>query len=175
MKITEIINSRFLDFKTSLRYVPTVRDVTICAGLFSFYASLALTIATKTKAFRYSELPVHLDANMGYILIALAINSFGEEAFFRGILFPHKSHRLPLTRYLGLMAINTALFIIWHPLLAAVFHQSSEYIFFNKIFLVITGLLGITCGTAYLISGSLWIPFVIHVVTVYTWLMKFNS
>ncbi len=44
-------------------------------------------------------------------------------------------------------------------------------LFLNPWFLVITGALGVTCGYGYALSRSIWVPVIIHWVTVSVWVL----
>jgi predicted Abi (CAAX) family protease len=63
------------------------------------------------------------------------------------------------------------MFIVYHPLNALSFFPKGLKTFFNWVFLVLAALLGIICSIAYLQSGSLWTPVVIHWLAVVIWLL----
>ena len=64
--------------------------------------------------------------------------------------------------------LSTFLFVIWHPINALV-NPVSAIFFYNPYFLAIVAFLGITCGTSYIYSRSLWVPILIHWITVLFW------
>jgi len=63
------------------------------------------------------------------------------------------------------------MFVVYHPLNALSFFSQGLETFFNSAFLLLATLLGITCSIAYLQSGSLWTPVVIHWLAVVVWLL----
>jgi predicted Abi (CAAX) family protease len=94
-----------------------------------------------------------------------------EEAFFRGILIP----RNMLNRGCGATSIaiagSTLLFVMWHPLSAFTMNPAAKADSLNPAFLSIVALLGVTCGYSYVASRSLWVPVLIHWVTVIIWVL----
>ena len=47
--------------------------------------------------------------------------------------------------------------------------------FFNPVFLGLTGLLGLTCAIVYLLTGSIWTIAILHWIVVVIWLLGFNG
>ena len=92
-----------------------------------------------------------------------------EELFFRGILIPRDI--LDRGRQKAALAIlaGTLAFVVWHPLNALLFDPAVIPFFFNPAFLGITAALGITCGIGYVLSRSIWVPVLIHWMTVLVW------
>jgi predicted Abi (CAAX) family protease len=101
----------------------------------------------------------------------LVFPSLLEEAFFRGVLIPLDTAE----RGRGVMVLrivaSTALFVAWHPANALAFNPTAIPLFLDPWFLLIVALLGITCGYAYMVSKSLWVPVLIHWGTVMVWVL----
>lgn len=97
--------------------------------------------------------------------------SFLEEAFFRGLLIPNGAIKYGIKRILLYLTMSTVLFVLWHPLNALTINPAAVSFFLNPYFLLITTLLGLTCGISYILSRSLWIPIAIHWLTVVVWVI----
>ena len=70
---------------------------------------------------------------------------------------------------------SLALFVIYHPLNALTFFPQGRPVFFSFHFLILAAALGATCNIAYWLSGSLWIPVLIHWLAVVFWLLCFGG
>ena len=73
--------------------------------------------------------------------------------------------RLALT-----ILVPLAAYVAAHPLNALLFWPAALPVFTNPFYLALAALLGLTCTAAYLGSGSIWPPVLIHWVTVVTWM-----
>lgn len=108
--------------------------------------------------------------DMIFFPLALIIfPSVVEEVFFRGLLLPRSLlEASPLRRFLAVTA-STAVFVLFHPLNHWTLSLSETSLFVEPAFLVIVAALGYACGYAYLRSGSLRAPILIHWATVVVW------
>ena len=94
-----------------------------------------------------------------------------EELWFRVILLPQPSENLAFQTVFTRSLIGLLLFIIYHPLNGMTFFPAGRETFFNPVFLSLATLLGLICTIAYLQSGSIWIPVIMHWFTVVIWLL----
>jgi predicted Abi (CAAX) family protease len=94
-----------------------------------------------------------------------------EELVFRGIFIPRDVLKQGPAAAARAIALSTAAFVIWHPVNALTVNTSAIPLFLDPWFLAITTVLGVTCGTAYVLSGSLWVPVVIHWLSVTVWVL----
>lgn len=97
--------------------------------------------------------------------------AFTEELIFRVLLLPR---RLEGTTRRGLyvtVVVALFLYVIAHPLNAYFFWPAVLHVFANPFYLALATLLGLTCTTAYLLSGSIWPAVLIHWFTVTVWLL----
>jgi predicted Abi (CAAX) family protease len=69
------------------------------------------------------------------------------------------------------VALSVGLFVAWHPLLAPTRRDPLRTLLKDPRFLVQVTLLGLACSLAYLVSGSIWPPVLIHWLTVVVWLL----
>ncbi len=94
-----------------------------------------------------------------------------EEAFFRGILIPNNAITQSRCRIVAYITVSTAAFVLWHPANALTTNTTAAALFLNPAFLLIVALLGITCSVSYVFSRSLWMPTIIHWLTVVVWVI----
>lgn len=134
---------------------------------FPVYLLFALVIGFYAGLFNFG----FLNSKIGLFLplILFVFPSFFEEAFFRGLLIPNDAIEQGTGRVLFYLVISTALFVLWHPLNALTVNPEAASFFLNPFFLLITALLGLTCGVSYILSRSLWIAVIIHWLTVLVW------
>lgn len=95
--------------------------------------------------------------------------SFFEESFFRGILIPNNARERGLKFILLMAIISSTLFVAWHPLNALTINKGAQEIFLNPYFLFDVFCLGMACSLSYIYSRSLWVPVMIHWLTVFLW------
>lgn len=100
--------------------------------------------------------------------------SLPEELLWRWLLIPPSA--FGSTRRAALaIGLSSAVFTAAHPLAAAFFVPHAWSLFTHPAFLLIVFLLGVTCGTAYVASKSVWPPVVIHWLTVLAWKFLFGG
>jgi uncharacterized protein len=134
---------------------------------FPVYLLFALGIGFYSGLFNFGFLNSKIGLFLPFILFVFP--SFFEEAFFRGLLIPNNAVEQGSRRILFYLVISTALFVLWHPFNALTINPEAASFFLNPYFLLITTLLGLTCGVSYILSRSLWIPILIHWLTVMLW------
>ncbi|MDY7021934.1 MAG: CPBP family glutamic-type intramembrane protease [Cyanobacteriota bacterium] len=93
-----------------------------------------------------------------------------EEIIFRVLLIPHPFERVSKLTWVFWMVLSLGLFIIYHPFNALTFYPPGNPTFFNPIFLILAGLLGLVCAIVYRLTGSLWGIVIIHGLVVFLWL-----
>lgn len=94
-----------------------------------------------------------------------------EELFFRGLLIPRTISDSGRAAVWRSILLSTLAFVAWHPFNALLFNHSAIPLFLNPWFLVITAALGLTCGYGYVVSRSIWVPVIIHWMTVCAWVL----
>nr|VFJ58292.1 MAG: CAAX protease self-immunity [Candidatus Kentron sp. FM]VFJ58606.1 MAG: CAAX protease self-immunity [Candidatus Kentron sp. FM]VFK11779.1 MAG: CAAX protease self-immunity [Candidatus Kentron sp. FM] len=92
-----------------------------------------------------------------------------EEIVFRGLMIPIDTREKGFKGILGYTLSSTALFVLWHPLNALTINQGAQAFFFDGRFLFIVSLLGLVCSYSYIYSKSIWVPAMIHWLTVVVW------
>ena len=68
------------------------------------------------------------------------------------------------------LALSTGVFVVYHPISARLWYAPGRRLFSDPAFLFQCALLGLACGLAYLLSGSLWWAVLIHWLAVLLWL-----
>ncbi|NJN92276.1 MAG: CPBP family intramembrane metalloprotease [Leptolyngbyaceae cyanobacterium SL_5_14] len=104
-------------------------------------------------------------------LMTLFFPATAEETFFRVLLLPHKTEQASLAYQWFFGGISLILFIIYHPLNATLFVRNARIIFSSFAFLTSAALLAVVCTVAYLKSGSIYPPIVLHWIFVLSWLL----
>jgi predicted Abi (CAAX) family protease len=164
-----VLADRLLDLKRGFTTFPKPSDILFSAIIVLIYAITVGIIGSLTGFFKIGILRTNI-----WVMVLLPVSLFFwpsllEETFFRGVLLPHKGRKLS-RRYLLLYSFfNILAFIVWHPLNALTINRLAYPIFTNPIFLCLATFMAIACTVTYLKSGSIWIPIVIHWLTVLIW------
>lgn len=99
------------------------------------------------------------------------VPALGEELLFRALLLPTRFEGVGVLAQVPWVALSVGLFVAWHPLLARTQRDPLRTLLTDPRFLVQVTLLGLACSLAYLVSGSIWPPVLIHWLTVVVWLL----
>ncbi|MBD2103936.1 type II CAAX prenyl endopeptidase Rce1 family protein [Leptolyngbya sp. FACHB-261] len=97
--------------------------------------------------------------------------ALSEEILFRVLLLPHPFENPSMKTKMLWIIIGIIIFIVYHPIQGMTWNPSGYYVFVQPIFLVLAALLGVICTIAYLGTGSIWLPSVIHWLAVVIWLV----
>ncbi|MDQ2696273.1 MAG: CPBP family glutamic-type intramembrane protease [Pseudomonadota bacterium] len=106
---------------------------------------------------------------LAFALASFIAPSLGEEMLFRVLPIPHASEAVEPRRRRAWAATALILFVLWHPLNAWLLKPWLGPLFYDPLFLLLAGLLGLACTVAYLRTGSLWPPVLIHWLAVLVW------
>ena len=140
--------------------------------LIPFYILFTLLVGFNTNLLEYKP----ITSSIIFILpISLFIfPSLIEEVFFRGVLLPYNLKYKSYKTILLYVILSTLLYTSIH-LLYALLNPVSAIYFLNIYFLLIVMFLGLTCSIAYIYSQSLWLPVIIHWLTVLIWVLLLNG
>lgn len=141
------------------------------AALLLLFAIIALPIGFQSKFIQLEMVRVSWQNAIAITILSLFMPATSEELVFRGLLLPRTTENLSVAEIWFWGCLSLILFIIYHPLNALTFFPRGRQTFFHPIFLTLAGLLGIVCTLAYLQSGCLWIPVIIHWLIVVVWLL----
>jgi predicted Abi (CAAX) family protease len=109
------------------------------------------------------------------IITSLIAPACLEEILFRVWLLPDPGENISLITYIAWATLSLFLFVIYHPFNALTFFPQGRETFFDPVFLCLAAGLGIICTIAYYQTGSLWLPVLIHWLTVVIWLLCFDG
>jgi predicted Abi (CAAX) family protease len=157
-----------------IRAVSTLPDAEAwvhAAALILIFTIIALPIGFQRGFLQLEVLRVSWSKILGIIATSLFMPAVIEELFFRVLLLPRTTENVSPLGLWFWGCISLAMFIVYHPLNALSFFPRGLKTFFNVVFLVLAALLGIVCSIAYIQSGSLWTPVVIHWLAVVVWLL----
>ena len=163
----KVISDRVL---LGLSTVPTVNDWLNTIVLLLTYAIIALPFGFWLD-FLQLDRQLSRIITLKIITTSLITPAIFEELLFRVLLLPQPSENMAFESIICWSIISVLLFVIYHPLNAITFFPSGRETFFNPVFLCLATLLGLICTVAYLETGSIWSPVIIHWLTVAIWLL----
>jgi predicted Abi (CAAX) family protease len=135
-------------------------------ALVPFFVLAALSLGLVTGRLE-PELPSIWQILVLPPVLAL-IPTLVDEFFYRGILLPRSLLTASGPRRFWAVTASTALYVSAHPISPLLGLSESDF-FLDPRMLLVVALLGYTCGYAYLRSGTLRAPMVIHWGTVVVW------
>jgi predicted Abi (CAAX) family protease len=140
-------------------------------GLLMLFTLIALPLGFHSGFLQVDVLKMSWKTALGIIATSLITPAVTEELFFRVLFLPQTTEHVSISKLWLWGIISLVMFVVYHPLNALSFFSQGLETFFNSAFLLLATLLGITCSLAYLQSGSLWTPVVIHWLAVVVWLL----
>lgn len=150
--------------------VPEVQDWWIAIGALLGYGAIALVFGISQGFLRYQ---IWNADRLGWLKLGLKLfilPAFVEELVFRVLWLP-TPEVATWGNWLVWAIGGLILFVLYHPLNALTFYKVGNPTFFDQRFLVLTGLLGVTCTVTYGLTGSLFLITLIHWLVVLVWLV----
>ncbi|SNC75109.1 CAAX protease self-immunity [Marinobacter sp. es.048] len=138
-------------------------------ALVPVFVFIALSVGFSAGLFQPGWLDSPITPLLPFILFVFP--SLLEEAFFRGVLIPRNILESGRIKAFWRVVISTLVFVAWHPLNALAFNPTAIPLFLDPWFLVIVAAMGLTCGHAYVLSRSIWVPVIIHWAAVTVWVL----
>jgi predicted Abi (CAAX) family protease len=166
-----LISDRFQGVILAFTTSPTTEAWLWSAGILLLFVVIVLPIGLRTGFLRVEPMT---GRRWRFVVLALVLAirpSLLEELIFRVLFIPHPTQGYPLRSTLLWAVVGLVIFILWHPINGLFIRRIARPIFTDPLFLTFAGLLGIACTAAYLISGSIWPPMVIHWVVVTPWIL----
>lgn len=151
--------------------------VALTAGLLGLYAAVVVPTGLRSgllqpaaggRPGRLSRLPARVAG-------LLVLPSLVEEGLFRVLPLPHPLEGAGAVEVIGWGLLAGGLFVAYHPLAARCWYPPGAPLFSQARFLVPCALLGLACTIAYLATGSLWPPLLLHAAVVITWLEVYGG
>lgn len=165
------LRSRARDVAAAVTTLPTRDDLARAAGLYLLFLVGAVPLGIVSGLLHPSLPPLTAGGAALTALTVLLHPAFTEELVFRVLLLPRRLEHVSRRRLYVSVSVALFLYVVAHPLNAYFFWPAAMPIFGNAFYLAMTTLLGLTCITAYLMSGSIWLPVLIHWLTVSLWLL----
>ncbi len=137
--------------------------------LVPLFVVVAMTVGFGTDLLRFAPLQSEIAPLLPFTLFIFP--SLLEEMFFRGVLIPRETLSAGRRGATRAVVLSSLAFVAWHPINALAFNHSAIPVFLDPWFLVIVVALGVTCGHAYVVSRSVWVPVIIHWATVSVWVL----
>lgn len=138
-------------------------------ALVPVFVIIAVSVGLGAGIFQFGWLDSTIAPALPIILFVFP--SLLEEAFFRGVLIPRHVLTAGHKKAAWSVVTSTLIFIAWHPFNALAFNPTAIPLFLDPWFLVIVGAMGLTCGYAYVLSRSIWVPVIIHWAAVTVWVL----
>eukprot|EP00210_Caulerpa_lentillifera_P004556 g4346.t1 len=169
-----LIATLYRRLRASFSQRPTAANLRNGVICFSIHAIVSLVFALLTR-FATRESPPSLRNSVQILVVAFFIPSLAEEVLFRGLLLPNRQvdgpdvfEPLPMLLY---GAFSVGLFVVYH---LSPYHKPKK-VMSDPRFLTLAGVLGVSCTVVYLDSGSIWLPTMIHYLTVVAWALFFGG
>jgi predicted Abi (CAAX) family protease len=163
-----LIKSRLVH---SISTFPNISDWIWTATLLLIFSLIIIPLGFKLQFLKVEAPKTSWKIILRIVLITLFLPATAEEAFFRVLLLPHKFEQASPANIYFFGSISLILFIIYHPLNATFFVRNARATFSSFVFLTSVAVLGIVCSIAYLKSGSIYPPIILHWFFVLGWLL----
>jgi predicted Abi (CAAX) family protease len=169
MNVSRVIHMLTHRFAGAFCTAPTGSQWALTAVIFGLFSLIAAPVGLGTGLLR-AEVVRSWKAMAGILLVSLLFPAIAEEAIFRVALLPHPSEGAPRDRQLLWGSLGLVLFVASHPLKVIGNRSLRSVTFRSPVFLSLAALLGLACTAAYVETGSVWPPVVIHWGSVIVWL-----
>jgi len=169
------LKKTYLKVVSALLTVPTLESWLITALLLLIIALTCLPIGFQSGLLDIRVLHLSFLGIVKILVSRFFFPCFAEELLFRVLLLPSPTPNTSVNIQLTRALISLVLYVIGHPIFAALFYQKAFGVFTNPGFLLSTLILGITLTISYWHSRSIWTPVVIHWIVVIVWLIIFDG
>jgi predicted Abi (CAAX) family protease len=155
--------------------LPNRQDWLITLLGLGIYSAIALPIGFSTKFLRRTawNAPGWRKLLLGLRLFLMP--ALGEELVFRVLWLPHPAQVISWGNWSLWATIGLLLFVLYHPLNAKIAYKAGDPTFFKPAFLLLSGLLGLTCTIVYALTGALLPIVLIHWLVVVVWLLALGG
>lgn len=160
---------------SALLTVPTLKSWLFTFFLLLIIALICLPIGFQSGLLEFEILHLSFIGMIKILVSRFFFPCFAEELLFRVLLLPSPTPNTPVNIKLTMAFISIVLYVIGHPIFAALVYQKAFGVFTNPGFLLSTLVLGITLTISYWHSRSIWSPVVIHWIVVVVWLLIFDG
>jgi predicted Abi (CAAX) family protease len=169
--IGSAVKRRARDVRDAVATWPGASAWRRCLYVYLLFLAAALPLGLTSGLLHAARAPLDSGAAAVVAVLLFLRPALVEELLFRALLLPRRPSSMGRGRLALTVTAAVALYVAAHPLNALAFRPSALGVFDNPFYLAITTLLGLACSAAYLISGSVWPPVVIHGTTVTLWIL----
>ena len=158
--------------------MPDARGWLLSAALLCVCAALALPIGFRSGFLRRETATLPVRQRIKLLLLTFFFPAMAEEIVFRVLLIPHPAGEAAwsLTPRGLWVGISLFAFVLSHLLNAALTNSPARAAAFrHPAFIAMATILGTACTGAYLATGSLWPPVLLHWIAVAAWLTRFGG
>jgi predicted Abi (CAAX) family protease len=152
---------------------PDARGWLECAWLLAVLAGLVLLIGIRSGFLRTEPAPLSLQGTLAVLVGSFFAPALAEELLFRVLLLPRANEGV--TAIWGWALAALIAFVLYHPVKSWLLPARRAAPFAHPVFLLLTTLLGLACTIAYLRTGSLWPPVLLHWLFVAAWLLRWGG
>ena len=145
-------------------------DGLIVLGILLSYGAIALPLGWRSSFLIWQPGRGNGKQVLFSLVKLFCMPALVEELVFRIALLPHPLEGATLVSWVGWGIVSLVLFVLYHPFSARTYYQAGNPTFFEPIFLLLSGLLGLACILVYAATGSLWAAVGIHWLVVVVWL-----
>jgi predicted Abi (CAAX) family protease len=167
-----LVQSRLVN---SFLTIPNINDWVWTAVLLLIFSLIVVPLGFKLNFLKAGIPDISWKIMFRLTLMTLLLPATAEELFFRILLLPHKTEQVSLAYQWIAGGVSLMLFVVYHPLNATFFIRSARTIFSSFAFLTSAAMLAIVCTLAYLKSGSIYPPIILHWIFVLSWLLFFGG
>jgi predicted Abi (CAAX) family protease len=139
-------------------------------ALLGLYAAWALPWGRRRGFLRGRWRPSPPLPLLRHALALLLMPSLVEEVLFRVLPLPRAGEGAGPAASLAWSALAVGLFVGYHPLAGRLWYRPGRHLFDDSRFLTLCTGLGLICTLAYLATGSLLAPLLLHWLVVLIWL-----
>lgn len=154
--------------------LPRFSDWLIALAGLGGFSVIAIPLGLRQQFLQREQWPLPRAKQAWLMAQLFFMPALVEELIFRVLLLP-----APLTTtwlWWSVWAIaSLGLFVLYHPLNAATFYPIGKPTFFDRRFLVLAALLGLTCTIVYAYTSSLLLITLLHWIIVCVWLSRFGG
>jgi predicted Abi (CAAX) family protease len=145
-------------------------------ALFAAFALVAASLGYTSGLLRPGFANWSPAQALGFLALTFFLPALFEELVFRGLLLPHP-HEAPsgFRASWTWLVLTVLVFVAYHPLNAWLLLPNARPIFWDPVFLVCAGMLGLLCAWTYRRTGSLWPAIFVHWWTVFLWKACFSG
>lgn len=143
--------------------------------MLAVYGVAATAIYLNAGLGRWSPQFTPIERTLALSLGFFVVPSLCEELLWRWLLIPPGVLGKASGKSLLAVVATSLVFTAAHPLAGVYIVPHARDVFTNPAFLLIVFLLGLTCGSMYVVSKSIWPPVLTHWITVLAWKFLFGG